>query len=493
MLSLLLTGLLFVACTPSSKPVEPEALPKETLDQVRQNLRNGVIPAPGAVKENNVPVAGDACEKFIAELPKDWFREKLEVPENPAEPTGRKIKIFYYGKIFPQSTPTIFFNGGPGADSHGSYLGLANKKETFDPKNKISFVFIDQRGNGCSDFFPQGKTEEIITRLSHYGSKGIVSDSEFVRKKLLNDKKWNAFGQSYGGHIVHRYLIQAPQGLRAGFSHANIVQSSGYDRIKNRIASQNRVLQNYFAQFPEDKAKLEALKTYLSLERCYVNPYIKDEKACGHEVLESLNSLLGFSGSWISLHQWVGIMVKNDTILDEEIGRYLATFYFDEDNSNPLNVKNWASQVIGWVDRNVEGLSGYNCQKIRNDLLKESIDLNATTIHECMSALQYYTDPIDKPQDESPTGKLIKQLPRELMTLDQLQDVLVEHPETMLYLYSGQRDTFVPVENFSEELLRVKDFQNVSYTHFNGTGHDGFSSEPKVWADLIKQSAPDAK
>ncbi len=110
-----------------------------------------------------------------------------------------------------------------------------------------------------------------------------------------------------------------------------------------------------------------------------------------------------------------------------------------------------------------------------------------------MSALQYYTDPIDKPQDDSPTGKLIKGLLRELMTLGQLQDALVEHPETMLYLYSGQRDTFVPVENFLEELARVKDFQNVSYTHFNGTGHEGFNSEPKVWADLIKQSATDAK
>ncbi len=338
------------------------------MDQVKQSLRNGVIPTPGAVKDNNVPSTSDACEKFIARLPKDWFREKLEVPENPAEPAGRKIKIFYYGKIFPQSTPTIFFNGGPGADSHSSYFNLASMKETFDSKNKISFVFIDQRGNGCSDFFPQGKTEEIINRLSHYGYKGIVSDSEYVRKKLLNDKKWNAFGQSYGGHIVHRYLIQAPQGLKAGFSHANIVQSSGYERTKNRIASQARVLQNYFSQFPEDRAKLDALKTYLSLERCYVNPYIKDEKACGHEVLESLNSLLGFSDSWISLHQWVGIMVKNETIVDEEIGRYLATFYFDEDNSNPLNIKNWASQVIAWVDRNVEGTSGYNCQKIRNDL-----------------------------------------------------------------------------------------------------------------------------
>lgn len=491
LLPLFLSALLFGGCTPPNKAIEPEALPRETLDQVNQNLRNGIIPAPGAVKENAVAPAADACEKFIAKLPQDWFREKLEVPENPADPQGRKIKVFYYGKIYPQSTPTIFFNGGPGADSHGSYSGFKYNKETFDPKNKISFIFIDQRGNGCSDFYPQGKTEEIIARLSHYGSKGIVSDSEYVRKKLLQDKRWNAFGQSYGGHIVHRYLIQAPLGLKAGFSHANIVQSSGYERTKNRIASQVRVQKEYFAQFPEDKTKLEILKNYLTLERCYKNPYDKEDEACGHTVLESFNSLVGFSESWLSLHQWVGIMVKDDKVSDEDIGRYLAAFYFDVDNSNPLNVKSWAHQVISWVDRNVEGMSGYNCQKIRNDLGKEGIDLNGAFLHECMSMLQYYKDPLDQPIEDSPTRKLIKQLPRDHMSLDQLHDALVEHPETLLYLYSGQRDTFVPLENFREEVALLKGFQNVFYTHFNGTGHDGFSSEPKVWADLQKQSEPD--
>jgi pimeloyl-ACP methyl ester carboxylesterase len=74
------------------------------------------------------------------------------------------------------------------------------------------------------------------------------------------------------------------------------------------------------------------------------------------------------------------------------------------------------------------------------------------------------------------------------MTIEQLKNAMTANTNVHLYLYSGQLDSYVPVENFAEQLAVVKDLPNVHYTHFNGTGHNGYNTEPKIWTDLIKHS-----
>jgi pimeloyl-ACP methyl ester carboxylesterase len=488
--TLILSVFLLSSCnSPKSQPTEVTPLPPDTKAKIEQDLKNGVIPSPTDIKKNNLGKVPDLCQEFKAEIPKDWFQDTLEVPEDPANPNGRKIKIFYYGKLSPNSIPTMFFNGGPGGTSHGMFYSMVKMRRTFDSEKKVSFVFFDQRGNGCSDFYPQGNSEETIQRLSHYGSSGIVSDAEHVRKKLLGEGKWNVFGQSYGGHIVHRYSIQSPEGVNAAFSHANVLQSDGYVRLKNRIASQVRVYKSYLQRFPEDQAKLLALKNYLTKDRCYINPYDKEETACGHELLDSLNMLLGFSESWLSLHQWIGLMVPSNEVSNTEVARYMAALYFDEDDSNPLNNKNLSSAVIAWTDRNVANGSEENCYKIKTELNAEGIDLEAHPVHECSSALQYGFDPNAPVKPDSPTRTLIKKLPQNFMTIEKLKTTLEANKNLNLYLYSGQLDSFVPVENFAEQLAVIKDLPNVHYTLFNGTGHNGYNAEPQVWTDIIKHSA----
>lgn len=464
---------------------QPQPIPKVTREAIDQNLKNGVIPTPQQVKENKVEVVPDACTRFIQKLPDDWFREKIEVPENPHEPNGRKINVFYYGKINEGTVPTIFFNGGPGASSHSSYSNFRYRRKDFDPNEKLSFVYIDQRDNGCSDSYPAGDDDETLKRLAHYGSDGIVADSEVVRKKLIQDKKWNVFGQSYGAHIVHRYVMQAPDSINVAFAHANILQQSGYERHKKRIASQIRVLKKYLEIYTEDKEKLIKLRTHLNAEKCYKDPYDakKENEACGHELLETFNGMLGFTDEWLNLHKWIGIMVRDSGVSDEEVGRYLAAFYFEE-TKRP---RTRASSVIAWVDRNVVGGTPYYCHKARTDLIAEGIDFdNEALATECSGTLQLY--PAPDGEEKSDLRKRIELLPRNLMTLDGLVKVLTEKTDLVLNLYSGDRDTFVPVENFQEELAHVKELPNVKYTHFNGTGHDGFYSEPKVWEDLLKAS-----
>lgn len=75
------------------------------------------------------------------------------------------------------------------------------------------------------------------------------------------------------------------------------------------------------------------------------------------------------------------------------------------------------------------------------------------------------------------------------MSIDTFRAVLVSHPEVLFYLYSGKYDQVVPVESFAPELKAISELPNVHYTGFTSSGHDGYRTEPKIWLDLIRESA----
>jgi len=467
------------------KPVTP--LSATTRAAVDQNLKNGILPSPADVANEKVAQTADACLKFKAKIPSDWIQDLIEVPEDPSNPDGQKINVFYYGKLKENTTPVVFFNGGPGSNSHSSFSNFTNNQYILDPNKDVSMIYIDQRGNGCSDFYPQVKDQknpdqETLERLSLYGSKGIVSDAEAIRKKLIGDKPWIAFGQSYGAFIVHRYIETAPQSLKSAFAHANTIDTDGYERLKNRISSQLRVMSTYFKTYPDDQAALDTLRNKLDLKTCFQDTETK-QKICGYYILQLIPSkILGFNNDWPRLHQWIQIMVQNGDVRDEGIQLFLKTLYFAP--NNPNNNKNWAMSVIDWSDRNVPPLGPYYCTKIKNDLEKEkSINLSEAYT-ECMSSLQWAANSTTPPVDESLT---IQGMPQDLMTVDLLSTALKSNPALQFFWYSGQKDTYVPVENYQEELAAIKDLPNVHYTNFTGTGHDGYESEPKVWLDLIQE------
>ena len=491
-------GLLIVAfgilssCGPKDTPVKE--LPPALKNDINQNLQNGVIPTPQQVREGEIPPAVNLCEKFRKAIPDFWVQDFLEVPENPADPAGRKIKIFYYGKVKPGAVPTVFFNGGPGADSHGSAFTLQETKPKYDKENNISFIYIDQRGNGCSDFYPQMADNtkpdlETLKRLSLYGSTGIVADAEAVRSHLLGSKKWNVFGQSYGALIVHRYAVNSPEGVNAGFAHANTLNKDGYQRVKTRLASQARVFGDYLKKNPDDEKRFQKLADFLTIDHCYHGKN-KDQKICGAEVLQIFAAFLGFQTDWAEIHKWVKEMAP-DEISETGIGEFLATFYFGG-VSNPLQTKAYAGAVISYTDRNVPLMDRYVCYRAQKDLKAESnIELQNVFVSECVSNLQWNS--VNKPdfskEPEAPQEiKLIQSLPRDLLTPEKFAEKLTASTALQFYLYSGQKDSVVPEANFQEELSLVRELPNLHYTHFPESGHDGFYSEPQVWADILQHS-----
>jgi pimeloyl-ACP methyl ester carboxylesterase len=431
---------------------------QQTQQNIHQNLQNNRIPSPDEVASNSVPVADSACQKFRATIPSDWQQGFLTVPEDPNNPNGTQIHIFYYGKINPNSVPTIYFNGGPTDDSHGDFSTLTRRQPIFDSAKKISFIFLEQRGNGCSDYYPQGYDPATLQRLTYYGTRGIVADAEAVRAALWPGKPWIAAGQSYGGFITHRYVTLHPEALKSAFSEQDVITSDGYFRLKTRIESQNRVMSVYLTQYPDDVKRLEDLHAFLTPTQCFKSSD-GTEKACGLRVLSPLvDSLLGFSDQWVTIHEWIGVMDHLDTGISQDgIARFLATFYFGA--SNPLNVKAWAGAVIDWVDRNVPPIDAEHCEKIQADLAANGINLSQVLLNECMTALQ---NAVANPTDSS---LWLQKMPQDLLTI-----------------------IYVPKEEFAEELTAIGTFANVHYTDFVGTGHDASYDEPSAWDDWINQS-----
>lgn len=476
------------SCSPNVTQVQ--TLSAETEFRIAQNLRNGRIPSPEEVTSDNVGQAPDICEVFKSSLPRSWFQNTIQVPENPSQPNGRKINIFYYGKIRRGHIPTVFFNGGPASSSHGSYRILTQHKSQKDPEGRVSFVFIDQRGNGCSDFYPQLDMNdstsfyEQLPRLAHYGSRAIVNDAEIIRRDLLGpDRKWNIFGQSYGAFVVHRYLIQNGGSVHSAHAHANTLHSDSYLRLKQRINSQIQVMDTYLARYPQDERKLQTLKRFLQVDRCYRSSS-QSLQVCGHSILELFTGhLLGFTDQWPVMHRWIDSLVnQQEEVNEEELERFIATFVFSR--HNPLNITNWAQLAVGWVDRNVQVTNAYNCQRIQTDLLREQrIRLQDSLSHQCLSALQ---ENVSRPSNN--TYQSVRHLPQDLMSISQFREALLQLRQTAFYLYSGQNDAYVPVSNFTEELSAIQNLPNVSYNHFRGSGHEGYFTENLVWQNLINHS-----
>lgn len=161
----------------------------------------------------------------------------LEVPENPAEPQGRKLSL-KVGLVAaraaePQPDPVIFIAGGPGQSATESYPSIAGGFARLREKRHV--LFIDQRGTGGSHRlacdFPDELAEAAASTdvqvqmardclasldadLAMYTTSVAVSDLEALRQ-ALGAPKLNVYGGSYGTRVAQEYARQFPDGVRS--------------------------------------------------------------------------------------------------------------------------------------------------------------------------------------------------------------------------------------------------------------------------------------
>lgn len=161
----------------------------------------------------------------------------LEVPENPAEPQGRKIRlaIAVVPAIATRAKPDPLFlvAGGPG---QGSIQGYAPLLGAFSGvRRERDLVLVDQRGTGDSNRLDCDMPDDALEggeippaelaalardclsglpgRPEFYTTSIAVRDLEAVRT-ALGYERINLFGGSYGTRVAQHYARRFPERTR---------------------------------------------------------------------------------------------------------------------------------------------------------------------------------------------------------------------------------------------------------------------------------------
>ncbi len=428
------------------------------------------------------------CQQFLITIDSEFNFGWISVPEIPS--ANELISVFfYYRKTAALKNPVIFFNGGPGYTSHSSldYLEKARMKFGGSTGLDIDFIYMDQRGTGCSTHFPNGASQQTIEKLKWYGSAGIVNDAEYIRKYLIGDRKWKVFGQSFGSHVVHRYLEMHPESILSAHGHGFPEGHSDFDFSFSRIAAEGTVLKSYLKQNPNDEARFKALKSVLAdPKKCFLKS--ASQQICGYEISEPLLNLLDFRDQWSALHVWLMFIVPTNVVNESNLSEYIQKFvttsssYHDTPNINEsyLSQVNVSLNFIGLTDWNSTPMDADKCALIYKKIeavykIKEQnilFDL-------CKAPTQFnYNDQL------AAALRLRMQVSDvNFIKLDDLKANLSKY-KVPFYLYSGSLDSAVPKDLFQTEAKALGSL--VKYTNFPDSGHDGFYKENQVLLDLVK-------
>ncbi len=162
----------------------------------------------------------------------------LEVPENPAEPAGRKISLNIAlapatGKTT-EPDPVFFFAGGPGQAASETWVMMRSVLNKIRKTRDI--VMIDQRGTGqsnklaCESEVEEDLSQEIDLDLIRtetakclaeldgdprfYTTSIAMGDYNLVRE-AMGYEKINLVGVSYGTRAAQVYLRLFPETVRS--------------------------------------------------------------------------------------------------------------------------------------------------------------------------------------------------------------------------------------------------------------------------------------
>jgi pimeloyl-ACP methyl ester carboxylesterase len=308
---------------------------------VSAQLYSKFLLSPESLKNDNTDETTNECKSFIASLEDKftygWVEAPLNYTTTESNPNAEKIKVFYYYKKTEKfKNPILFFNGGPGFSSHSSVSQFETSLTKLDIKGQLDFIFIDQRGTGCSSpTFPIGATQETFENLKWAASLGIVNDAEILREHLLGPKsKWKIFGQSYGAYIAYRYIEKFPASVSKAYAHGNAIGMIDYDGSYFRILSQHTVTEKYLKLFSDDRKRLQVLNQHFSdPTKCYANTL--NQSMCGYENLSPFVYLLGFRDSWKYLHIYLQRIIPESTIDETALKDYVSqsvsqSFYYRE-------------------------------------------------------------------------------------------------------------------------------------------------------------------
>lgn len=189
--------------------------------------------AATAVSCSNAEARIEACQ--VSGVPKVVCL-RVEVPESPSAPAGRKIhvKVVVLPALGPQPhrEPLVLIQGGPGVAGSLMARNFAPRQVLRDRR---ALVFFDQRGTAGSGalscaflgrdnflgaLFPADHVSACRRALSRranlaaYTNSTSAEDLEAIRK-ALGAETWSLAGYSFGTRLAQTYARRYPNRVRA--------------------------------------------------------------------------------------------------------------------------------------------------------------------------------------------------------------------------------------------------------------------------------------
>lgn len=188
---------------------------------------------------------------------------RFVVPLDWANPGGETIEVFAREVVAIEKRrddlPYLcYFQGGPG---HQGYSPSSRGSGGVFGKllDRYRILMLDQRGTGLSTAVDGPAmaalpVDQQVAYLRHFRQDSIVKDAEFIRAKLIGDKPWSIYGQSFGGWCSLTYLSLFPENLTesfifGGFAPVGHGPDEVYSALIERVKERNQQL---IERFPDD-------------------------------------------------------------------------------------------------------------------------------------------------------------------------------------------------------------------------------------------------
>lgn len=403
-----------------------------------------------------------ACRAHLVELSSDWETGYVVVPENWSEPSGEKIRVQYYVKKSDRNTglqnPVAMINGGPSMSSFDR-----NYFKTLNERQGISLIYVDQRGTGCSTTYPEvNYVTAELKRLENWASLSIVYDYEAVRKKLLGDRKWKIFGQSYGGIVALRYLESSPSKISS--LHINGVGDFNWRPVKTmkeRVKKLLKVQVEFFSEpFVDNGVEYSAtdIVSYFSGLKEKLTPDFcvgRNQEYCGPIILDIMYIMIGIKTHWGALRRWILVMYYYASHPEVDRTEFIKLF---NNQFFPIERADERVQVAAGAISYIEITTGFNEFSVC-----EAFETIEAPISECRYSQYSNIQSNDRMSYQSLTPSKIS-----IETVKQNAKSF----NIPIYFSGGSLDSFSPPSSIQRA---VEDFKpHSSLLIIDGEGHESF-------------------
>ena len=380
---------------------------------------------------------------------------------------NRDINIFYLvRKSKKDNAPyIIFFNGGPGIGFSQQFFEHGGYNDFLVDYN---IVFMDQRGTGYSD-----KPRRDLNEFKYFTARYISFDAESIRKKLLgNQGQWIVFGQSFGGHLVRKYLELYCSSALMGISH-------GYGEcspilMKVHIEKELfRQVGEYFQEYPNDMVVLNEIKHSLDNK-----DLIGSDMRClkGRDIMDVFSFYFGLYN--FSKINDIVTSLKGNNSKEKFINEisYLGNLIL---NSGILN------SVVAYIDL----LEGLTDDEIYNRTEKHLRSEHVTLENEMFSTVRLSKNVINKDKLIIDLNRFFdeKRYKTDSINLENLCSVLRKH-NVKLHVIGSRNDSLTPIQAIEAEKERVSRYKADEHYKiiFSGGNHREWKDDPCLIKDIIE-------